>query len=375
MLLSLVSTGFLGPLGLAGCLLMELVRFCCSRNPLTFEAWYERLFPRTSVDRAQALYTLIAWKRVKPSKVSTVAPFADVLDLGRIDQKQSVITLIADHFKPELASALQRALNDPEPAIRVQAATAAARIENDFLQQSVLLQRILAQEPGNPSILRKMALHHETYARSGLLDTGRASGERSLALEINMKLLQTFPGHPDLVGTTAALLLDLQRPKEAIRLLKPWIRSMCLTCWWAPSPRPSIVSTGSAGCWSAARSAREPEDEHRGRAPSPFPFFHGTPPMRDGPSKGGEADRLPDRRGSLSLRRGGRIELDARSHSSAEPPDVSPSPPLGQRFAQGKPLKLPPNVVGMTEIPLQQVSARASIISGHQTPARISNSP
>ena len=29
--------------------------------------------------------------------------------------------------------------------------------------------------------------------------------------------------------------------------------------------------------------------------------------------------------------------------------------------------KLPPNVIGMTEIALQQVSARASIISGHQT--------
>ena len=132
MALYVVSLVALGPIGVVGCAVMELVRWISSRSSISFEEWYERLFPRALADRAQALYELIEWRGAKPSRESTVAPFCEVLDQGSVVQKQSVVTLIADHFKPEFSPALQQALNDPEPAIRVQAATAAARIENHF---------------------------------------------------------------------------------------------------------------------------------------------------------------------------------------------------------------------------------------------------
>jgi len=218
----------LGPIGAFGCALMALVRWISSRSPVSFEEWYERLFPRAVTDRAQALYELIEWRGAKPSRESTAAPFCDVLDQGSVAQKQSVVTLIADHFKPEFSPALQRALNDPEPAIRVQAATAAARIENHFLQQSVVLQEERAKDPGSPSVMRRIALHHESYARSGLLDTERAASERTIALEINMKLLKASPHDPELVATVARLLLELDRPELAMRLLMPWLRSQSI---------------------------------------------------------------------------------------------------------------------------------------------------
>ena len=225
MALYVISLVALGPIGVIGCAMMGLVRWISSRSAISFEEWYERLFPRALADRAQALYELIEWRGAKPSRESTVAPFCDVLDQGSVTQKQSVVTLIADHFKPEFSPALQQALNDPEPAIRVQAATAVARIENHFLQQSVVLQEERAKDPGNSSIMRKIALHHESYARTGLLDSERAASERTIALDINMKLLRASPHDPELVATVARLLLELDRPALAMRLLMPWLRA------------------------------------------------------------------------------------------------------------------------------------------------------
>ncbi|WP_114948164.1 hypothetical protein [Microvirga calopogonii] len=223
--LYIVSIVALGPIGGVGSAVMELIRWLSSRSSITFEEWYERLFPRLLSDRTQALYELIEWRGAKPSRKSTVAPFCDVLDQGSVAQKQAVVTLIADHFKPELSPALQRALNDPEPAIRVQAATAAARIENHFLQRSVVLQEEHEAEPDDLSIARGIALHHESYAKSGLLDAERAASERRNALEINMWLLKASPKDPELTAAVARLLLELERPQEAIRLLGPWLRA------------------------------------------------------------------------------------------------------------------------------------------------------
>jgi hypothetical protein len=223
--LYIISVVALGPIGGLGCALMELIRWISSRSAISVEEWYERLFPRALADRSQALYELIEWRGAKPSRQSTVAPFCDVLDLGSVAQKQAVVTLIADHFKPEFSPSLQRALNDPEPAIRVQAATAAARIENHFLQQSVVLQEERGKDPDDPSIVRRIALHHESYARSGLLDSERAASELRIALEINMRLLQASPHDPELTAAVARLLLELERPQEAIRLLRPWLRA------------------------------------------------------------------------------------------------------------------------------------------------------
>jgi hypothetical protein len=107
----------------------------------------------------------------------------------------------------------------------VQAATAAARIENTFLEQFVDLRENHVSDPDNQSIARRIALHHETYARTGLLDSDRADIERETALDINMRILQVSPSDPEITAAAARLLLDLGRPDEAIRLLRPWLRS------------------------------------------------------------------------------------------------------------------------------------------------------
>ena len=59
--------------------------------------------------------------------------FRDILALGSFEDKQAALAILTRRFTPPLAPALRLALNDPDAAIRVQAATAAARIEDLFL--------------------------------------------------------------------------------------------------------------------------------------------------------------------------------------------------------------------------------------------------
>src|SRR3546814_7054739 len=56
------------------------------------------------------------------------------------EQKRAVLMLLARRFRPEFAPALKLALQDANPAIRVQAATATAEIESGFTDRTIVLE-------------------------------------------------------------------------------------------------------------------------------------------------------------------------------------------------------------------------------------------
>jgi hypothetical protein len=224
----IISVAALGPLGLFGWLLMEAVRRVSTL--LAAPAAVQRVgltAPKSGHKRT--LYQLLALRGARPTRGSTVSPFADVVEFGTFEQKQSVVTLIADHFRPEFAVALRRALNDPEPAIRVQAATAVARIENRFLQRSVALEASRSAKPKDPVVLREVAGHHEAYARLGLLDAERTASEQRSALALYTRLLETAPADADMAAAAARLYLELDRPDAAICVLAPPIEQRSIT--------------------------------------------------------------------------------------------------------------------------------------------------
>jgi hypothetical protein len=219
--LYLVSVAALGPAGVIGCAWLKLVSLVPLRSAESDEAWYERMLPQVRFDPARRLFELVAWRGPTSSGDSTVASFVDVLELGTVEQKRAVVTRVADHFRPEFAETLRRALNDPEPAIRVQAATAAARVENQFLERSVELEAARTARPEDPELWRQIARHHESYARSGLLDIDRAANERRSALALYRMLLETSGPDPDLTADAARLHLELEEPAAAMGVLTP----------------------------------------------------------------------------------------------------------------------------------------------------------
>jgi polysaccharide biosynthesis protein PelE len=219
-LLLVVSIAALGPLGAAGATFAADLRWVFARRATPFERWYASLFPELAASPTRALYQCIALRGAGPAARSTVAPFADVIALGAVHEKQSVVTMVADAFQPAFAPALRSALNDAEPAIRVQAATASARIENRFLERSMALQERRAATPDDADALLALARHHDEYADTGLLDIGRAQGERRQALEHNLSAERLRPGDPQVAEAIGRLLLRLGEFEQAAAYLE-----------------------------------------------------------------------------------------------------------------------------------------------------------
>jgi tetratricopeptide (TPR) repeat protein len=142
---------------------------------------------------------------------------------GTVQQKRVVIAMIADAFDPAFAPALQSALNDAEPAVRVQAATAVASIEGGFLDRAMALQAARAAHPHEAEIMLDLALHHEEYAASGLLDDARAQAELIEALACCERAGNIEPNDPLVAEIAARLLLRLGHVEEAMLRLQPLI--------------------------------------------------------------------------------------------------------------------------------------------------------
>ena len=222
-LLFVVSVIALGPIGAAGSTIAALLHSVFVRRAIPFERWYASLFPGAEHDQVRALYATIALRGAGPGARSTAAPFTDILALGTVKQKQTVITLITDNFIPAFSIALRRALNDAEPAIRVQAASAAARIENQFLVRSMAIAESRAAPRDEPERLLNLARLYDEYVQTGLMDETRANATRQQALELYEVVLSRGVQDPSIVESLARLLIELGRADEAVIRLEAWI--------------------------------------------------------------------------------------------------------------------------------------------------------
>ena len=180
-----VATAFFGPLGAIGTLVAALANRIYMRSATPFEEWYASLFPE--VEAAQRLPQLPAHDATGRH---SVAPFADILSFGQLSQKQELLTLIAGDFRPEFAHVLQLALHDANNAIRVQAATAIARIEDDFSQRIQKLSADVQQNPCDSRRVWSLATLLDEYASAGIMDRERVAAARHRAVEAYLDYLQ-----------------------------------------------------------------------------------------------------------------------------------------------------------------------------------------
>lgn len=212
--LLMLTVAVTGPFGAAGTLLTLLLHAIYRRRASTFESWYMALFPEDERNAAQDLYDLLATGREVSADHASVASFTDVLSFGSTEQKQAVIALLARHFRPAFAPALRQALADANPAIRVQAATAAAQIEADFHAASVQVEEAAAKHPRSFDAHWALARHLDDYAFSGLLEVQRASENRARALEVYRHCLEIEPDHGEARAAVARILMREGRIAE-----------------------------------------------------------------------------------------------------------------------------------------------------------------
>jgi hypothetical protein len=242
-----LSIAALGPLGLFGGALATLLQALFSRRGVAQDAaWLAVLSPahepktrgRTSRDLASAVEDdpmVAAALEARP----VASAFADVLAHGTSAQKQDLLAAVARGWDPAFAPTLKRALNDRDATVRMLAAAASTRVENEHLDRSIVLEAAWAESPQDAQRAFDLAQHYDRFANTGLLDADRATQARERALEMYQIAGEHRSNDPLIMTAIIRLLVRLGRDDEALALFRPLIdakaASPALTSWFLES--------------------------------------------------------------------------------------------------------------------------------------------
>jgi hypothetical protein len=260
LLLSL-TTSVMGPIGALGTLSTMGLTVWYRRSVRPFDEWYAAIFPE-----ARSYCAPLPETRPFSTAASGVSAFTDVLAFGTIAEKQELLVLITRQFRPEFAPALKLALRDSSNAIRVQAASAVTKLEDDYTRKSLQLSESLGSAPG-PAELLAVAIHYQEYAATGLLDAVREEAAHRSALEAYAQYLAVEPGNIDACTAYGRLLL---RVKD-LRTARTWLEN----CVSAGKRSPEILLLYMEVLFELKEFARlrEVARQHHSRLAENAPFL------------------------------------------------------------------------------------------------------
>lgn len=188
------TTGIFGTVGaLVGFIAYVIFR----QKSQHFTDWFESIFPTDHVSDGQRIYDEILEGIDENPTMYNVMSFTDVMRLGSEDQKRRVLARMTTRFNPRLSPAFKIALKDPSNAIRVQAATAIAKLERNFMHVLERIEEARVREPHNRELLYALARFYDDYAFTGILDGELEKQNRKRALEAYKTYLQHDPNHAD----------------------------------------------------------------------------------------------------------------------------------------------------------------------------------
>jgi len=212
-----------GPFGAGICFLAALVHERCAPSTLSPAEWIESLFEREPDRESDRLHERIAFGLDNFDAVTSVEPFADILANGAILQKQMAIAKIARYFRPAFAPLLLQAARDTNAAVRVQAATALAKIERDFMARYIKLENTLKDLPDRDPAKLKLAELYDEYAHAGLLDEGNRNELRLKAIGIYEACLAKRD-NTEWRCKLARLYLRQNQPEKTCEWLEPVVK-------------------------------------------------------------------------------------------------------------------------------------------------------
>lgn len=220
--LLLVTMVPLGPVGAVCTVAAAALLVLFGRYATGFQDWYLSLFPDSETGPARELYELIVTGR-ENAHLAASDSFTDVMWIGSPQQKQAVIALVARHFRPAFTPALKAGLADADPSVRVQAATATARVEHEFNERWLALDHAARDRAEDPDALAALARHLDDYAFCGLLDANREAEIREKALEGYRRSLELAPDDDCIRLDLGRLLLRCGLAAEAAARLEPLV--------------------------------------------------------------------------------------------------------------------------------------------------------
>ena len=215
-----VTVMLLGPVGAFGIALITLLYARYYRKSTPFDEWYKDLIPDQVTSQEERLVERLRSWQAEAERQQVPMPFADVLAEGSREEKITAITLMLRHYNASFAPAFREALNDADSAVRVQAASAITRIEENFLAENLSLEQRRAAQPGDNACLLKLAKHYDDHAAAGLCDTGSIAEYRRKAESAYRELHQNSPKDTGVLWSLGRLLIRAKNLKEAAVILE-----------------------------------------------------------------------------------------------------------------------------------------------------------
>lgn len=211
------TTGVFGTIGaLFGFLAMIVFR----QKNIAFKDWYESIFPTDTPLDSEILYDDIVEGQDENPRPYGVMPFTDVMRVGSEEQKRRALSSMTMQFNPKLAPAFKIALHDSSNTIRVQAATAIAKIERKFMNMREKIEAARAKEPKNPQILFALARFYDDYAFTGILDPELEKANRERAISTYKTFLQQDPNNAEAWVSIGRLLFRNEQWEDAAEWFK-----------------------------------------------------------------------------------------------------------------------------------------------------------
>lgn len=238
-ILSCVFVFFLGPLGTFVALLGTIsnIAFSCKFKG-NFSDWiFNRLLAAASRERkSDKIYNrIVSGQEALTDKIDT-EPLIDIMEFGSIRQKQEALVKVVKYFYPHLAPVLRMGLNDPDNAIRVQAAAALAKLQDDFHKEYTVLGQKIRGEAKTAEELVSFAKICEDYSNSGLMNTEGKSAELKEIITVFERAVKDFPDNLEMAISLMRMHLvnrDNDRLNELLTGILPHVRN----------PKPAICDT------------------------------------------------------------------------------------------------------------------------------------
>lgn len=183
----------------------------------TFMDFYEEMF---SVKSKEADEVNIFKRKITDFDTSkSIISFQDVMRFGTPIQKSLVIGRILSHYRPEFSSSLLLGLKDSNSVIRVRAATAVSRLEDNFIKKQKKLENTLLKNPQDNESKKELFELKKNISNSIFVDKER---RKELAEELLSLLEEDITGifytseeeKYLLMGEFALNCNEVQRAKE-----------------------------------------------------------------------------------------------------------------------------------------------------------------
>lgn len=190
-----VTCAVMGIFGAVGSLMSAVSYILFRQKAMSFYDWLKTIFPPDDNSHSEQVYDDIIFGVDENPRSYSVMPFLEVMQVGSEVQKRRALSRMTMHFHPRLAPAFKAALKDKNNTIRVQAATAVAKLENQFMEMLQNIREASVLAPHDPKVTFATARFYDDYAYTGLLDNEREKRNREQAITFYKKYLEHDADH------------------------------------------------------------------------------------------------------------------------------------------------------------------------------------